>query len=837
MRLIEGWTIQGGVALQDLKKYLPFFSRDQREELDHLEKGFQLLKNLLAISAKQLLPSNPVVKQGPKSSFADIWSLERKLGMSMTVLSLSVRTSQGNAEKSLAGLETKWERIDGGLLVAFLVTLLGMEGWKLIKAQGNIFSKEAQLQGLFNAMQDAVLQTDLERRVRFANPAVEKIFGYAPSELIGQSAAIFYARQEDFKKQGELRFHPDAMDDSEPYEMDYRRNDGTAFKGEARGAVVRDPMGQVRGFMVTVRDITQRKEMMNRLSLEKEKWFVTLGSIGDAVIVTDVKARVEFLNPMAETLTGWSLQEAIGEPVEKVFDIISEITRKPAKSPVGESLRHGTIVGLSNHTLLRSRFGEEHAIEDSAAPIQNTSREVIGCVVVFRDVTQKRNLLRQVTHQANFDSLTDLPNRYLFQDRMNQMLLQARRLNQPVALLYLDLDYFKKINDSAGHPVGDLVLKEVARRLLATVRESDTVARLGGDEFAIIADGNTANPDNAVHLARKILDVMTLPFYIEGQELHFTASLGIAFFPGDGEDVTTLVRNADIAMYQAKTKGRNDFQFFSPSLNMTLQERTVLENQLYAAFEKDEFQLLYQPVVDFNLGRVVAVEALIRWQHPQQGLLSPATFIPIAEENGLILRLGEWVLEKACCQTQEWRNKGFPPLRMAVNVSTRQLTQENFPSLVEQWLRVTGLSPDFLELELTESVLLQNTDKVQDGLSRLHAMGVRLSIDDFGTGYSSLSYLTRFHVNTLKIDGAFVQGIETHPGNAAVITTILALGQAMSLDVVAEGVETLDQARFLTERHCTLLQGYLLSHPVTAHQISRILTKNFRAEPEILSGI
>ena len=648
---------------------------------------------------------------------------------------------------------------------------------------------------------------------------------------------FFYAHKEDFEKQGEIRYNTEAADDPEAYEMAYLRKDGSPFTGEARGAVVRDPMGRIQGFMVTLRDITQRKELLDRLFQEKEKWFVTLGSIGDAVIVTDINARVEYLNSIAETLTGWTSLEASGESIEKVFDIINELTRNPAESPVDKSLRLGIIVGLANHTVLRSRFGEEYAIEDSAAPIWNRAGQVIGCVIVFRDVTQKRKLLQQVTHQANYDALTDLPNRYLFQDRMQQMIIQANRLKHVVTLFYLDIDYFKKINDSAGHPHGDMVLKEVARRLRAVVRDSDTVARLGGDEFAVIADGgDMSHPDHAASLAQKILDVIAQPFFIE-QELHFTASIGIAFFPDDGDDATTLVRNADIAMYQAKEKGRNSFQFFSPFMNMTLQERTMLENHLHSALEKKEFQLLYQPVVDSHQGTVVAVEALLRWNHPTRGIVSPATFIPMAEETGLIFPLGDWILETACRQARKWQDQGAPSIRMAVNVSTRQLTHGDFPGVVERCLRTTGLSPESLELELTESVLLQKTDKVVEGLSKLHETGVRLSIDDFGTGYSSLSYLTRFHVNTLKIDGSFVQGIETHPGNTAVITTILALGQAMSLDVVAEGVETLAQARFLKKHRCPLLQGYLFSLPVAAHEIPGLLTKNFRDSTEILSEI
>lgn len=837
VRLIQGWAIQGQVAMKDLEKVRTLFSHDQSDELDRLEGNFLLFERFLTMFTTPSLKSNGPGAGESTPSFDDIWSLERKLGLSTSVLSLSVRASRGHAEKNFAALDAAWERVYGGLLFVFLLVWLGIDARKLKKSQDVVFSKESQLQAVFNAIQDALVYADLDRRIILANPAVKEVFGYHPSDLVGRSVAVLYDRQEDFESQGLLRYRPDAAGDPGPYEMAYRRDDGSRFTGETRGSLVRDPEGRVQGFMVTVRDVTQRKEMMDRLFLEKEKWYVTLGSIGDAVIVADVHGQVEYINSIAEAMTGWSLADAKGQAVGEVFDIISEITRKPAENPVEQALRLGIIVGLANHTILRNRSGSEHAIEDSAAPIRNASGQVIGCVIVFRDVTQKRTLLNQVTHQANYDALTDLPNRYLFSDRMNQMLAQARRLDQAVALLYLDIDQFKKINDSFGHPSGDLILKEVGRRFREVVRESDTVARLGGDEFAIIACGQVETAEQTDRLARKILDVMARPFDLEGQELHLTASIGISLFPRDGNDATTLVMNADIAMYQAKEKGRNNFQFFSPIMNMSIQERTILENHLHAAFDHQEFQLYYQPIVDLERGTVVATEALIRWNHPQHGLICPARFIPMAEENGLIVPFGAWILETACRQAREWLDSGLPALRMAVNVSTRQLVQGDFLRVVEHCLASTGLPPDSLELELTESVLLQKTEKVMDVLTALHTMGVRLSIDDFGTGYSSLSYLTHFHAASLKIDGSFVQGLEDHPGNAAIITAILALGRAMALDVVAEGVETAAQMRFLKEHRCRLFQGYLLSRPVPAQKIPELLKEDFLENSGMLSEI
>ena len=821
-RLIRGWAIQGQVALKDLKESSFLFSRLQRNELGRVERNFHLFRAILSETMSS--PFGRPLQEGERQNMS---RLEKRLDLSLTILSLSVRDSRGNAEQTLAGIETRWERIEDEILLGFLLVLLATVGWKLRKAREDSTSREARLHALFNAMQDAVLYTDLKGRVLFGNPAVEKIFGHSPAALVGQTTAILYAHREDFEGPEHLSNLPVTGEDTYSREVDYRRKDGSLFTGEWNGSVVQDQDGLVQGFVMTVRDITRKKELTDRLSLEKEKWFVTLSSIGDAVIVTDLEARLEYLNPVAEGLTGWNLEEVTGKPVKDVFDILNEKTRETAESPVEKCLRLGTVVGLANHTVLRSRSGTTCAIEDSASPIRNRAGQILGCVIVFRDVTEKRDLLHQVTYQANYDALTDLPNRYLFQNRLDHLSAQSRRLGLSAALICLDLDNFKKINDSSGHPFGDQVLKEAGQRIRASVRESDTVARLGGDEFAIIASVDRGNPEPVASLTRKILAVMGHPFRIDDQELYLSVSIGVALFPEDGDDPTTLIRHADIALYQAKEQGRNNVQFFSPRMNRTVQERARMENHLHIALEKEEFRLLYQPIVDLESGSVKEVEALVRWNHPLQGVVAPDKFIPLAEETGLIVPIGEWVLETACRQASEWVAQGLPPIRLAVNISGRQLIRGDFPELLERCLKQSGLPPDHLELELTESVLLQKSGVVEKTLLELNRMGIRLSIDDFGTGYSSLSYLTRFRVNTLKIDGSFVRGIRTHPGNAAVILAILALGEAMRLDVIAEGVETPEQANFLVDHHCRRIQGHLFSCPLAPTEMPEILGRQF----------
>ena len=817
-RRLKGGMAQAQAALQELDRSRPLLEPFQIGELDHLEKLVRSLRTLLESESAR----SGKGYAGP--DFISVLKLEQQIKLVHIVLSLSVKTSLGAAQARLERLATDQERTYGALLLAFLVGLIVIERRDLTRAHREIAAKESQLQGLFDAMTDVVVYTDIHRNIRFANPAIERMFGYRPEELTGKSAAIFYAHPEDFEKQGRQRFNPEAPTSDSSYEVFYRRKDGTQLTGECRGSRVFDQAGHLQGYMVTVRDITEQKKMMDALFREKEKWFVTLGSIGDAVITTDIHARVEYMNEVAQSLTGWGLPDASGEEVARVFDIINEVTRNPASSPIEKALRQGVVVGLANHTVLRSRSGEEYAIEDSAAPIRDSTGQIIGCVIVFRDITQKRNLLRQITRQANFDALTDLPNRYLFQDRLVQTIAQAHRYGRCVALLYLDLDHFKKINDTLGHPFGDQVLTEIGTRLGAVVRESDTVARLGGDEFTIIA-GDMGNRNTAAKFAQKVLDAIAPPFSVDGQELHLTGSLGVALYPDDGDTATTLVKNADIAMYQAKEKGRNTIQFYSPEMNLVLQERISLENHLHRGLEQKEFRLVYQPILDLSLGKVIGVEALVRWHHPDQGIIPPNRFIPLAEENGLIRPLGEWVLETACGQGRKWLDDGLPPLRMMVNVSIRQLMYGDIPATVERCLSKAGLSAEFLELELTESVFMQNTEMVLNAFEALHRLGVRLSIDDFGTGYSSLSYLNQFRVHTLKIDASFIQGLRTQTTNRAIVTAILALANSMNVDVVAEGVETGEQAQFLRDHQCLFGQGFFFSPPVDPDRIPELVKK------------
>jgi diguanylate cyclase (GGDEF)-like protein len=430
---------------------------------------------------------------------------------------------------------------------------------------------------------------------------------------------------------------------------------------------------------------------------------------------------------------------------------------------------------------------------------------------------REEQLQRQVYH----DTLTGLPNRLLFQDRLALAVAQAHRHGKGLAVLFLDVDRFKVINDSLGHSVGDRLIREVAVRLRSCVREGDTVARLGGDEFTLLLP-DVGQAVDAAKVAKKVLDLVRMPFEIDGRELFVTSSLGISLYPDDGRDAETLVKNADAAMYRAKEQGRDLYQLYTPALNATALERLALESSLRKALAHDELLLHYQPIFDVATRRVHGVEALLRWHHPELGLVPPAEFIPLAEVTGLILAIGPWVLRAACAQARAWQHLQ-PGLRVAVNLSARQFQEAGLVGHVTDALADTGLDPRCLHLEITESSAMQNAQTAIQTLRELKALGVGLSIDDFGTGYSSLSYLKRFPIDTLKIDQSFIRDIGTDPDDAAIASAIIALAHTLKLTVVAEGVETADQLEFLTRHGCDRTQGYFFSRPLGVERCSELL--------------
>jgi diguanylate cyclase (GGDEF)-like protein/PAS domain S-box-containing protein len=574
----------------------------------------------------------------------------------------------------------------------------------------------------------------------------------------------------------------------------------------------------------TLRRMVERATHAEALFAEKERAQVTLNSIGDAVMSTNVRGQVTYLNAVAERLTGWSREEAAGRPLEEVFRIVDATTREVVPNPMALAILENKTGGLTANCVLVRRDGVEAAIEDSAAPIHDRRGQVTGAVMVFHDVSIARAQSLRMSHLARHDSLTDLPNRFLLNDRLTQAMALAHRHGQKLAVLFLDIDRFKHINDSLGHDIGDRLLKSVAERLLACTRSSDTVSRQGGDEFVILLP-QVAHAQDAAVSAEKILLALRRPHHIDPHELHLTASIGIVTYPDDGTEAGTLMKHADFAMYRAKDTGRDRYRFFEPDMNVRAVERQSLEDSLRHAMERRELVLHYQPRMNLATGATVGVEALIRWHHPQRGLMPPAQFISIAEECGFIVPIGRWVLREACRQARAWQDAGLPPLRIAINVSAVELRARDFVSGVRAILAETGLAPHYLELELTETFLMQDSKSTAAVLQALKDLGVQLALDDFGTGYSNLSYLTRFPLDILKIDRSFVRDLTTDADDASIVSAVIGMGKSLHLQIVAEGVETQEQLAFLQARSCPEGQGDYFSEPVVAGELTRWLER------------
>jgi diguanylate cyclase (GGDEF)-like protein/PAS domain S-box-containing protein len=556
----------------------------------------------------------------------------------------------------------------------------------------------------------------------------------------------------------------------------------------------------------------------------------------NAILITDHSLPdnpIEYVNPAFERMTGYSAAEAAGRSTRFLLGTDRDQTGMQEIEMALREKREGHAV-LRNYRKDGTLFWNEYYI----APVRNEHDEVSHYVGVMNDVTESKTYEAQLARQANFDSLTGLANRNLLQDRLRQAIVNARRNGGTVATVFLDIDNFKLVNDSLGHTVGDELLRQTAARLQAAVRESDTVARMGGDEFVLLLLNNASDPsvsaarkegDAESHitaLMRKLLGGVSQPLRLGGREVRPTCSIGVSIHPQDGEDADTLLKNADAAMYRAKELGRNRFQFFTSEVHERIRQRMELESSLRFALEREEFELYYQPQIELRTGAIVGVEALLRWRHPEKGLVAPGHFIGFAEETGLIVPIGGWVLERACAQNKAWQDAGLRCIPVAVNMSARQCEQHDVDSVIARALRTSRLAPECLELEITESISMVNPEQSVPLMQRLKETGVALCIDDFGTGFSNLGYLKRFPVDRLKIDLSFVREITTDPGSLAISEAIITMSHSLDLQVVAEGVETKDQLTLLAERDCDQVQGFYFSPPVPADAFASLLKED-----------
>ena len=577
-----------------------------------------------------------------------------------------------------------------------------------------------------------------------------------------------------------------------------------------------------------LRSIIIRKAVEEALFVEKERANAILKAIGDAVFVTALDGAVNYMNPVAERMTGWTAGDAQGRPFADVANIVERSSNAPVWQQMLSTVQEGKAVCGRSGLLLRWSEGREIAVDMSVTPVPAPNGGLSDIVIVLHDASAAEVAAYQkMTYLAEHDFLTDLPNRLLLNDRINQAIARAARNATEVAVLFLDLDNFKHVNDSLGHSIGDQLLQSVAQRLKACVRTSDTVSRPGGDEFIVVMADET-QPEDAALSADKVLNELAAPHLVQGHQLQVTTSIGISLYPQDGKDADTLVKNADTAMYYAKNGGRNNYRFFNNEMNVRAVERQQTEAHLRHALKRGELVLFYQPKVDLQTGHVTGAEALLRWQHPQRGIILPDSFVGVAEDSGLIGSIGHWVLREACQQAKAWIDSGLPLGSIAVNVSASEFRSRGFLDGVRTVLENSGLDPHMLELELTETVLMRDADGSQSMLRDLKQLGVKLIVDDFGTGYSSLSYLKQFPIDVLKIDRSFVLNLKPESDNGIIVTAVAGMGRNLKLRVVAEGVETRDQCRFLRARKCDEGQGFYFSPPLPSEQFGKFLKEKRR---------
>jgi len=661
-------------------------------------------------------------------------------------------------------------------------------------------------------------RNDADWTMDYVSAGVEDVTGYAPEELIAGNPTTV----------GEM-IHPDdrdmvwqgvqaAVDARESFLLEYRL---VARSGEIvwvweHGQAILDDDGEILALEGFVSDVTERKRAEHELAASEERYRDLFENARDAVYTYDHKGFLVECNERWTQMTGYSRDELMEISIWKLVALDFHETSVQGLTQA----YNGTDTPYEIEILRKD--GSRLPIEVAMRIVLGSNGRIKWAQGIARDVSERRQAEDTIRRLAYNDPLTGLPNRALMEDRLEVALAHARRDGKDMAVMFLDLDHFKVVNDTLGHSAGDRLLQSVARDLTAIVRDGDTVARVGGDEFAIILPSVDAI-ENATDVAERILGALRCERTIENREFRTTGSIGITTFPGDGDDAATLLRNADTAMYRAKDHGRDNYQLYTASMNDRVVERLALENDLNHAIERNELTLFYQPIVDSRDGTLRGAEALLRWMHPERGCVPPDQFIPFAEETGQIVQIGEWVLRRACEQLREWDVAGYRLDRMAVNLSARQVQQEDLVSRLTEIVAQTQISPHALQLEITEGAVLRDEDRIVAALADIRRMGVGIALDDFGTGYSSLTYLKRFPIDAVKIDRSFVRDLEKDASDAAIVSTVIAMAENLHLRVIAEGVETEAQLAFLRDRKCHEFQGYLVSPPVPPEEFERFL--------------
>ncbi len=576
--------------------------------------------------------------------------------------------------------------------------------------------------------------------------------------------------------------------------------------------------------------------MVRRLDREKKQTDITLQSIHDAVITTSAAGEIQYMNSVAEKLTGYHLTEAKELALGQVLPIMFEQLDSDLAEIIGRCLMEKTIIEVKDTGIMVDCMGEEHAVKISVGPFHDKSGRPRGVVLGMSDVTETKQALRQIAYQATHDTLTGLPNRSMLLDRLQHAITQSRRSGYAIAVLFINLDSFKKVNDRLGHYGGNHLIEAVGSRLQSCCRDGDTVACLGGDEFVVLLE-NMQDSKVAAAVASKLIKFLELPYRIDRQELFVTSSIGISVFPKDGNDAETLLKNSSTAMYRSKQTGRNTFCFFSRQMDRVIHERLALEKKLRYALDNNEFELFYQPQIRLQDGKIAGVEALLRWYTPESGSIPPEKFIPVAEKCGLIFAIGQWVIEKAYTQALIWKNQSLPDIRMAVNISPGQFSHPETPNLLNKIAEKTRKNNINIELELTENMIMEDMNRAASILRNFKKYGGKVAIDDFGTGYSSLSYLKQLPIDTLKIESSFVHDIAIVSKDMALAGAIITMAHGLGLTVIAEGVETQAQVNVLKKLQCDIIQGHIFARPMSAQEITELMMSTPVLKHPVTSGL
>jgi diguanylate cyclase (GGDEF)-like protein/PAS domain S-box-containing protein len=666
-------------------------------------------------------------------------------------------------------------------------------------------------------------RTDADCTMEFMSEGCYRLTGYHPTELLLNSGISYNQVIHPDDRQRVRDEIGAALAEKRRFLVEYRieRRDGAVKWVSERGVGVAGEDGEAAMVEAFVEDVTERKLATQALQQAERSFRSIFENATEGIFQTAPDGRYLIVNPALAHIYGY---DSAADLIANIGDIQHQPYVDAERRAEFVRLMHAHRSVTNFVSEIRRRGGDQIWISENVRAVHDATDKLLFYEGTVEDVTESKLSQEKLVYLANHDVVTNLPNRLLMNDRLRQMMLSAQRNDSVVAVALLDLDHFKLINDTFGHNRGDQLLQTVAQRMQECLRDSDTVARLGGDEFVLLLSGE-GRGEAMSQVTQRVLLSISRPWLVEGRELSVSCSMGVSMFPRDGRDVQTLLKNADTAMYKAKELGRNNFQFYSPEMNVVIAQRLELQTTLRRAVANDDFVLLYQPKVDLLSGQIAGMEALLRIKDADGSLLKPEHFVPLAEETGLIIAIGEWVMREACTFNKSLQDRGLPAMRVAINLSARQLTRYDLVRAVEETLRDTGMQPELLELELTESMVMHGPQDVIEVLEQLDALGVELSIDDFGTGYSSLSYLKRFPVSNLKIDHSFVSDLDAGADAGSIVKAIISLGHSLGMKVIAEGVETQQQMSFLLEHRCDVMQGFLFSQPLAGDDFIALLER------------